>query len=90
MRGFLASSLQSCVIKPTFTLDFHPLYCVFNTVGVFLSTMGDIMMHVEGYYEYRGGGGGAQYCGGKNLHYRHSNGPLGHRMERHTYMGPTT
>ena len=30
--------------------------------------------------------GGVQYHGGKNLHYRHSNGPLGHRMERHAYM----
>ena len=26
-----------------------------------MSTVGDIMMHVEGYHEYRGG---VQYCGG--------------------------
>ena len=30
-----------------------------NTVGVILSTVGDIMMHVGGYHEYRG----VQYCG---------------------------
>ena len=27
---------------------------VFSTVGVIMSTMGDIMMHVRGYHEYRG------------------------------------
>ena len=27
---------------------------IFSTVGMF-STVGDIMMHVEGYHEYRGG-----------------------------------
>ena len=27
---------------------------------------------------------------GGNLHYHHSNGPLGHHMEHHTCMGPTT
>ena len=28
---------------------------VFSTMGVILSTVGDIMMHVVGYHEYRGG-----------------------------------
>ena len=27
---------------------------VFSTVGVIMSTMGDIMMHVGGYHEYHG------------------------------------
>ena len=40
---------------------------------VILSTMGDIMMHVERYYEYCRG---VQYHGG-NLHYRHSMDRLG-------------
>ena len=34
--------------------------------------------------------GAVQYRGRKNLHYRHSSVSLGHRMERHTFMGPTT
>ena len=33
---------------------------ILSTVGVF-STVGDIMMHVGGYHEYRGG---VQYRGG--------------------------
>ena len=28
--------------------------------------------------------------GVRSLYYSHSNEPLGHRMERHTCMGPTT
>ena len=49
--------------------------------------VGDIMMHVRGYHDARGG---YYEYRGRNLHYRHSNGPVGHRMERHTCMGPTT
>ena len=67
-------------MKPTFTLRFSPcIMCV--------QYDGGIMMHVGGYYEYRGG---VQYHGCKNLHYRHPTQPLRHRMERHACMGPTT
>ena len=53
-----------------------------STVGVILSTVG----------AYHDACGGVQYCReeGGNLHYRHSNRPLEHCMEHHTYMGPTT
>ena len=44
------------------------------------------MMHIGG----GGGGGYYEYSGEKNLYYCHSNGPLEHRMERHTCMGPAT
>ena len=32
-----------------------------------LSTVGNIMMHVTGYHEYHGGGGGCSVQWGKNL-----------------------
>ena len=45
-----------------------------------------------GYYDARGGDiimhvGDIVSTVGENLHYHHSNRPLGHRMERHTCMG---
>ena len=71
-----------------------------STVGVILSTVRVILSTVRGchdarrrhhdacggYYEYHEG---CSVSWGKNLHCRHSNGPLGHRMERHTCMGST-
>ena len=69
---------------------------ILTTMVAILSTMGDIMMHVGDIMMDEGNimsaVGSVQYHG-ENLHYchyHHSNEPLGHRMEHHTCMGPTT
>ena len=59
----------------------------YHEYGGYLEYCGGIMMHVG---DIMNTVGGVQYRVGKNLHYRHSNGPLGHRMERHTCTRPTT
>ena len=58
-----------------------------STMGGYLEYHGRYHDARGGYYGYRGG---CSVPWGKNFHYRHSNRLLGHRIERHTCMGPTT